>query len=484
MRLPLLLLLVSGCSIDTSIKGIGRASAGGDDADTGLVDGSDGADSGDRDGRDTAGGTTGDVPPTARTSGREFWLAYLENLDLAFNGPPAFSVQVTAPEGATGELTVPATGFSQSFSLAEGETADLFLPDAIWYDEDVEEVGIAGIRLTSDRDVEAVAFHWRLYFSEASRLLPQQELGTDYRVLTVDDLNGDRTGFTVVATEDGTEVEVTPSIFTLGLRPEDVAYTVVLDAGETWPVQAQGDLSGSRVRSLSGQPVAVFTGARQPIVGCARGATSHVWEQLPPVDRWGRHTEVVPFARRTADTVRVMAAEDDTEVRLDCGEAVVLDAGEVLEVSVDAPTEVVSSAPVLVAQVMQGGDCGGEGDGDPDSPGSGTGIGDPSLTFAPPVPMTRPGAEVQVPLEVDSLQGGTRHVSLWAAEGGVDVAGAAVEVDGPALTATLSGEGTTVSGGPVSGVVHAIGNYDALTWGLGYDCAGCVAALSEAPSCD
>lgn len=484
MRLYPLVLPLAGCTLDTGIKELGRSTRGGGDSAVVEVP-LDTAVSGDTaDPGGEGGGTTGEVPGAARTAGTELWLAYLENLDLAFNGPPFFSVQVTAAEGAVGQLEVPATGYDQPFALAAGETAELELPDAIWYAEGSEEVGIAGVRLTADRPVEAVAFHWRLYFSEASRLLPREELSTEYRVLTVDDLGGDLTGFTVVATEDATEVEITPTAFTLGLRPADTAYTVTLDQGEVWPVQAQADLSGSLVRSLTGAPLAVFAGARQPIVGCGRGATSHVWDQLPPVDRWGRHVVVVPFARKTADTVRVMAHEDGTAVRVDCGAERVLRAGEVLELEIDAPTALVASAPVLVAQAMQGGDCGGTGSGDPDSPGSGTAIGDPSLVFVPPVPMTRDTAEVTVPLRVSSLARATRHVSAWGAEGPPTFAGSTVEVEDGAVAATLPGASDTLTGEAFSGVVHAIGEYDALTWTLGYDCVGCVTALQAAPDCD
>lgn len=471
-----LALLLTSCSIDTTVKGLDGVEGGGTDpisdtagpatTDTGPQDTATDTDPG--------GGSTGDIPGAATTAGTELWLAYQENLDLLFNGPPTFSVQVTAQEApAEGALEVPATGYSLPFSLAAGETAELTLPDAIWYAEGSESVGIAGIRITADAPIEAVGFHWRAYFSEASRLLPREELSTEYLVLTVEDLSRDLTGFTVVATEDDTEVEVTPSVFTQGLRPEDTPYTVVLNKGETWPVQALGDLSGSLVRSVTGQPIAVFTGARQPTVGCGAGATSHVWDQLPPIDRWGRHTVVVPFARKTADTVRVLAHEDNTEVRIDCGEPQVLAAGEVLELEASDTTEIIASAPVLVAQVMQGGDCGARA------------TGDPNLVFAPPVPLTRATAEVVVPLRSDSLSTATRHLSLRSQDAAdIEISGMDFRVDDAAVVGTLSGDTATVSSTAVSGVVYAIGNYDALTWSLGYDCRGCIEALAEAPSCD
>ncbi len=465
---------LSGCTLDTAVKSLGAGSRGGRDSG-GESDGGDGGVDGD-DATDTGGGTTSSDTGRVRTSGREFWLAYMENLDLTFNGPPEFGVLIDAPDGAIGRIEVPATGYMQEWELAPGEQREVRLPSAIWYPEGSEEVGIFGVKVSADRDIEAVALHWRLYFSEASRLLPIDELDGDYRVLTVPDAMGSGpNGFIVVATEDNTEVAITPAAFTYGLRPEDVEYSVILNEGEVWPVHADGDLSGSRVRSVGGAPIAVFAGAKQPWVGCTAGANSHVWDQLPPVDRWGRHTVVVPFARRSADTVRMVAHEDGTEIQVDCGPPTVLDAGEPLSLEISDATSITSSAPVLVAQVMQGGDC-----------GTGGSVGDPNLVFVTPAPLTRIDARVTVPLATESLASATRHVGVWSPEGD------AVEIDdgtpldaGDGATGTLDGGiHTLTSDGPFNGTVYALGVYDALTWTLGYDCVGCVLDLDAAPACD
>jgi hypothetical protein len=484
-----LLLLLAGCTIDTGLEGTdepnrggggedpairdsGGTGVGGDD--TGPVGGGDGV--GGDGGGGTGGGSGGDGD-RVRTAGMELWLAYMENLTLAFNGPPAFRVVVEAPEGAEGSIDVPATGYTQPFSLAPGAIEEIALPDAIWYAEGSDVAGVAGVRVRADRPVEAVGVHYRVYFSEAARLLPLEELGTDHRVLAVPDLSGQSpSSFVVVATADGTELEVTPSVFTFGLRPADVPYTVALDAGEIWQVQADGDLSGSRVRSLGGQPIAVFAGAREAVAGCGLGANSHVWDQVLPLDRWGRHTEVLPLARKSEDVVRVLAHEDGTEVRLDCGAPVTLDAGEVLERRVSGGVSVTATAPVLVGQVVASGDCDRDG-ADPD--GGLSGVGDPNLIILPPAPLTRPDARFRGLRGVSTLEPATHHVSLRGA--GLAVDGAAV--DGPAVDVAAGDHAASAEDG-LQGVAYGLAPYEAYSYHLGYDCTGCLPALQEAPACD
>ena len=395
-------------------------------------------------------GTPPDPARRVRTAGTELWLAYMENLTLAWNGPPSFAVVVEAPDGADGALEVPTTGFSQPFSLAPGEVAELHLPDAIWYADGSDVAGTSGVRVVADRPVEAVGVHYRTYFSEASRLLPREELGTTYRVIAVeDDAAVDPSAFVVVATEDGTEVAITPSTLTYGLRPEGVRYTVVLDAGETWQVQAAGDLSGTLITSVTGQPIAVFGGAREARVGCDAPADSHVWDQLLPLTRWGTRFHALPTARKAADTLVIVAHDDGTTVQLDCGPPRTLDAGEVWRVEVDGVASVTADRPVGVGQVVHSGDCDGRG------------VGDPSLTALAPAPLTRTAARVYGPVGVDTLSAATHHVSLIG--GTVEVDGLPVDASAGAAVELSPGAHTLTGDAPFQGRAYGIAEYEAYT---------------------
>ena len=473
----------TACVLDTSLTGLDKGEAAGEDTDLDGVDDTASEDDtagGGGSGEGTGNGEGGEEDPAGRirTAGTELWLAYMENLTLAFNGPPAFTVVIEAPEGAVGSIDVPVTGYTQAFELAAGEIAEIALPDAIWYTEGSDKVGIAGVRVLADRPVEAVGVHYRVYFSEASRLLPLEELGTEYRVLAVPDLyDYSPSSFVVVATADGTEVEVTPSVFTLGLRGAETPYTVTLNAGETWQVQAMGDLSGSRVRSLTGEPLAVFAGSREAFVGCGETANSHTWDQLLPIKRWGRHTVVVAAEPKGSDVVRVLAHEDDTEVRLDCGEPQVLQAGEVLETRVSGGVEVTASKPVLVGQVLESGGCDGS-----TAYGTAGVVGDPNFIVLPPAPFTREAATLRSLDGVSTLVDAKHYVALWSPEGRLlEVDGSPVDAGTTKLTA---GDHTVTGDAPFQGIAYGLAPFEAYTYSLGYDCTGCLELLDEVPECD
>ncbi|MCB0676269.1 MAG: hypothetical protein KDC30_06275, partial [Saprospiraceae bacterium] len=80
------------------------------------------------------------------TSGTEFWIGYMENIDLLFNDEPRFVVQTTAEEDANVTISVPATGLTFNFVSPAGFVTDFPLPQAVWYSEQSEIVDNKGIR--------------------------------------------------------------------------------------------------------------------------------------------------------------------------------------------------------------------------------------------------------------------------------------------------------------------------------------------------
>ncbi|MCA9568059.1 MAG: IgGFc-binding protein, partial [Myxococcales bacterium] len=285
-------------------------------------------------------GNTPDLPPTlpptvpiveepvsidASTRGTGFWIGFMENIRLGTNGEPVFDVSAYADAPGTLTVSLPNTGYTDTVTVSPGWN-DVALPASVLYAEGSDVVGRWGVRVESDVEVDLVAHHRRVFFSESSLVLPDGELGTRYRIQALapppDDTG--RGGFVVVATEDGTTVELTLSDVSTAAFPAGSPYTVELDAGETYQVLSQGDLSGSLVTADA--PVAVFAGGADTWAGCP--ATSHAWEQLAPVDRWGREHLVVPFAGQGGDLVRIVA-DGPTTVQLDCDETVELEEGGV-----------------------------------------------------------------------------------------------------------------------------------------------------------
>ncbi len=293
------------------------------------------------------------------TSGTEHWVTFMENLDLQFNTPPYFELAVSCEQDATGEIIVPATGFSIPFTVAAMQDTVITLPQNIYYGEGDEAIFDFGLKVVSDQPVNVYAYHHRLYFSEASMVLPIGRLGTDYTVLAhEDDLYGHPSEFVVLATSDSTEITLTPSVLTQSFRPPGVPFIIWLDEGQTFQLKAVGDLSGSRITVTDpDKAVAVFAGAQQGAINCTMGADDHLYQQIEPLNAWGTTYDIVPFKLRGGDQVRVVGGTDATEVNITGQSSFTLDSAQVVDISITVPSRITSSAPIGVGQFNDSQSC-------------------------------------------------------------------------------------------------------------------------------
>ena len=318
------------------------------------------------------------LPAHAQTTyGTEHWLTFMENLNLQFNGPPSFHVVISSEVGTDGTVTIPATGFSIPFSVEAGTDEEVSLPTNIYYGSGDEALFNFGIRVNSEQPVRVYAYHERPYFSGATLVLPLSALGTDHLVLArTDDSSASPSELVVMATQENTMVEITPSVLTVSFRPPNVPFNVTLNAGQSLQLQAFGDLSGTRVRALGeSKPLAVFAGARQALVNCDQGgADDHLYEQVYPLELWGRDYFVVPYKNRGGDEVRIMSGALPAQVTV--GQTTYdLEAGEVLAVNVTTPLRILSNSPIAVGQFNDSQSC------------NNGAYGDPNYIFLPATPL-------------------------------------------------------------------------------------------------
>ncbi len=307
------------------------------------------------------------------TKGQAFWLGYMENLSLASNGPPEFALLVSSATRTRGTVSVPATGFSFDFEVPAGEAREIAFPAATWYPKGSDVIDNKGILITTDAPVSIAAVHYRLFFTESTQVLPTAELGDEYVVLaardelsTPDDvplepsqpLNPSQ--LLIVATEDNSQITITPSNITLNARPANRPYTITLNKGQVYQLQARTDLTGTSVKAAGGKKIALFAGARQANIFCG-GDDSHIWDQNYPLRRWGRQYLVVPFAQQEGDVVKIVAAFDNTTVRFNCSGSAQntrrLNRGQSFERVVTTATSVEADKPISVAQFMKSQSC-------------------------------------------------------------------------------------------------------------------------------
>lgn len=301
--------------------------------------------------------------------GTDFWFGYMQNA----YGAQELRVYVTSDVSTTGTIAVPLAGFSQNFNVAANTVTSLVIPNT---NEQTgsELVTGKGVHITTMDPVLVTAASYQSFTHDATRIYPVTALGTDYRIAAYRGLPGFnefyKSELMIVATADGTEVEITPSVNTLGGHPAGTPFIVSLDQGETYQVQSalsSLDLSGSHVAGTSAsgpcRPFAVFGGSMCANVPVGCPACDHLFEQMIALPHWGTsyHTFKVGLANTT--TYRIQAAQNSTSVTIDGGAPFTLNAGQVHEVNgATDPACITADAPITVAQVFEGYNCSGSGD--------------------------------------------------------------------------------------------------------------------------
>jgi len=267
-----------------------------------------------------------------------------------------------------------------------------------------------------ESDVPIIAYQFNpvdgasSYLSDASMLIPVPSLSLTYDVIgwkqsceaggMMGECDGDmRAYFTVVATEDGTQVTVEPSVSPLvgGVVPGGTGpFTVSMEEGDVLEVETDADwasLTGSRVTANGDHPIAVFSGQECAFIPFEVCCCDHLEEQMPGLRFWGKEFVAarVPIRSTGANTEhalwQIYASEDDTSVTLVSGPGTdglpfstqILSQGELVEFYVrgtagDTGDFVIEAdKPIGVMQYMVGSDS-------PDT----NNIGDPAMVYTSP----------------------------------------------------------------------------------------------------
>lgn len=303
------------------------------------------------------------------SSGKEFWVGFMQNA----YGAQSLRLNIAAPSGATGTVSMPLTGWSTPFTIAANGQAAITVPNNAEHTGS-ETVTNKGVLVTSDNDIAVTAVSYQSFTSDGAQVMPTRSLGTRYRAQAYRGLPGFadfyKSELLIVATQPGTQVVITPSVNTSGGHPAGVPFTVNLAAGETYQVQsalAALDLTGTSVVATqqSGicRPFAVFSGSMCANVPVTCPACDHIYEQMVPTDQWGTLFHTVLMQNIATYTYRILAEQNGTQVSINGGAPITLNAGQNHEVNA-ATTAVCITAtlPVSVVQHMEGFNCAGQGD--------------------------------------------------------------------------------------------------------------------------
>jgi len=220
------------------------------------------------------------------------------------------------------------------------------------------------------------------YTNDASILIPVTAWGKRYMVASRNtwEWNGfNIPGFyAVVAGDDGTTVNITPSATGQAIRPGAGLTTnqgsVVLNRGDVLQVLSatptSSDLTGTIVES--DKPIQVISGHSCTFVPANVGYCDHLEESMFPVNTLAEEYIVSPPSLPTLPQpkpffVRVIAAEPNITVQYDPAVAAptnLTNIGDYVEVDSGQAFRIAATGRILVSQYMKGQDAGGNS-GDP-----------------------------------------------------------------------------------------------------------------------
>lgn len=267
----------------------------------------------------------------ASTEGKEFWVA------LAISNAPNGKISqfepfiaISAKKACQVIISNPSTGWTDQPRNLQANSWIVInnIPTAQWYDQSwtansaSEYVDKKGIFVKSTEDISVFAA-MRMEFSyDATNVLPQNVLQSEYILQDYPPYNSEgeaHSTFVIVATEDNTTIDITPSTPTIKGKAANTTFSISLNKGQTYQVVStdQQTFSGTRVRAKNGKKIAVFSGADFTQVPGGKSARDCLYEQAMPIDYWGTEFVVTRSMEKDANRIRITAQEDGTQINID-----------------------------------------------------------------------------------------------------------------------------------------------------------------------
>lgn len=344
--------------------------------------------------------------------GMDFWVGYaIHNLmgsdgtSINSNGGSQRMVLYLSnsnPNATDVEVTIPGLSFTSGIiNVPANSVYSYTIPNKIGTDYAQlykEGKSAKGIHIVSQTPIVVYAHIYGNLVSGASLLLPTNTWGIDYYAASYNQntTGGSSSGsynyFFVVANEDNTQVEITPTVATLGGLVAGVKTYVTLNKGDIYNVLATKvggeDVTGSRVRSLDcDKKIAVFSGSgRTGILGsCPTPSSDNLFAQVFPNAAWGNTYLTTPTQGTVPDNIyRIFVKDATTNVKINgatlpsAAYPATLTNNFYYEIKTDSAMKIEADKPITVSEYClstQG--C--------STPGIGNTSGDPEMIFLSPV---------------------------------------------------------------------------------------------------
>lgn len=356
--------------------------------------------------------------------GTDFWLMYPAHIDGTAS---RMGLYISSDVNTTGTVYLNGTSISFSVTANQATVVPIFPTTypIINLQDDAINTGY-GIHIISVAPVVVYSHVLNQARSGSTLILPTNTLGREYIAVGYKS-SGNSSGtsggansgsqFEVVAVQDNTTVEITPSVTNLsGTRPANVVYTITMNKGDVYQFRTtySNDVTGTKIRTISSvvgqcQPIAVFSGSSWTSMNC-NGASGgdNLFLQLLPKSAWGMNYVTAPMAGRQYDIFRVIVTDPTTVVTRNGAVLTGLVNNTYYEFTSTVANVITSDKPITLIQYMISQTCDTRNNGsslnNPNYPG------DPEMIIVNPVEQTI--NDVTVVSARNNLIGNTTNISV------------------------------------------------------------------------
>lgn len=326
--------------------------------------------------------------------GKEFWVGYGHN--QIFPSNQTLVLYLSAEQPAQVTISVNGTTWSQTYNIPANtviQTVEIPKNGAADARITAEGLNDRGIHIVSDVPIVAYAHQYGSASSGATMLMPVETYGYTYYSVNYTQITNASPAYSwffVIASQDNTVVEITPSKQTQGGKPAGVPFTVNLNKGQIYNVFGQSsgnsgqDMTGSKIVSKPNTfgecfPIAVFSGmSRITIVGSSGGEFCQ--QQIFPASAWGTKYLTAPTSSTTnvslgnLNVYRIAVRNPNTIVKRNGIVLTGLQNNFYYEFQSNQPEYIEADKAILVSQYMVSSNTSGF-----------SGVGDPEMFYLSPI---------------------------------------------------------------------------------------------------
>ncbi len=241
--------------------------------------------------------------------GTEFWTGFMSNI----NSSSELRLFIAAKQNTSVTISVPLLSYSAQITVPKDSVAIFKIPNTYGQISTSEVVEKKGVHIVADYPVAITAMNLSPATTDATVVFPLKNVPSNATYVTghpgkVSNMAGNE--FLIVSTENGAQIEITPTARTTGGKSAFTPFYITLDQGEAYQVIAprSENLDGSTIRSTNGKKIIVYTGDKCSAFPC--GACDHQVEQVFPNHLLDTAYYVLPhFGLKKGYTVKVVSVD-------------------------------------------------------------------------------------------------------------------------------------------------------------------------------